>query len=236
MRAELKECASILVDSRLEFVMGEDDYDYVVGLNVYLSLDSYEYIQKNAHIKEALTKSFNYLVDTRFGFEACLEFPIEFYIELIKPEKEWQQKIKYLIENSTLTNQALITEKTFAKSGKSPIIYNEMRFASQSEVRIAQELESAGVLFFPLPLAVRYSTGNFYQDHREVDFLICHDGTWGILEVSYHQGRYEKDQEKDLWFKSAGVLFVQHFTAEQCYEQPKIVVEQFLSILSKHKR
>jgi hypothetical protein len=111
-----------------------------------------------------------------------------------------------------------------------------MKLASQSEIRIAQELESRKVLFFPLPLAVRAETGNFYEDPREVDFLICQDGTWGNLEVSFHPDRYEKDSEKDSWFKKSGILCIQHYSAERCYNSPSNVVEEFLAILAKHKR
>ena len=111
-----------------------------------------------------------------------------------------------------------------------------MKFASKTEIRIAQELENRKILFFPLPLAVRAETGNFYNDHREVDFLICQDGTWGILEVSFHQDRYEKDSEKDSWFKKSGILCIQHYTAERCWEHPRQVVDEFLSILAQHKR
>jgi hypothetical protein len=117
-----------------------------------------------------------------------------------------------------------------------PYVYNEMKFASQSEIRIAQEFEARYILFFPLPLAVRSETGNFFEDHREVDFLVCNDGTWGILEVSYHPDRFEKDAEKDTWFKKSGILCVQHYSAERCYNNAKEVVDEFLGILAKHKR
>jgi very-short-patch-repair endonuclease len=74
------------------------------------------------------------------------------------------------------------------------------------------------------------------QDHREPDFLVCKDGVWGILEVSYHPDRFEKDQEKDTWFKKAGILCIQHYTAERCYNNPADVVDEFLGILAQHKR
>jgi hypothetical protein len=124
----------------------------------------------------------------------------------------------------------------FKREGRTLYVYNEMKFASQSEIRIAQEFENRKVLFFPLAVAVRAETGSSYQDHREVDFLVCLNGTWGILEVSYHPDRFEKDAEKDSWFKKSGVLCVQHYTAERCYQRPGEVVSEFLEILSKHKR
>jgi len=86
-----------------------------------------------------------------------------------------------------------------------------------------------------LPLAVRVETGNFYKDHREPDFLVCDDGRWGILEVSFHPDRFEKDAEKDAWFKKSGILCIQHYSAERCYNKSQEVVDEFLDILAKHK-
>jgi hypothetical protein len=114
------------------------------------------------------------------------------------------------------------------------LTYNEASYASQSEIRIAQELEQRKVLFFPLALAVRADTGENWRDHREADFLVCDDGKWGILEVSYHPDRYERDKEKDAWWKQSGILCVEHYTAERCYNESARVIDEFLSILAKH--
>jgi hypothetical protein len=157
-------------------------------------------------------------------------------VKLLDVEEGWQDVVRNLIANGENSNQGLVTEKVFAKKGKHPYIYNEMKFASQSEIKIAMEFEKRGVLFFPLPLAVRAETGSIYEDHREVDFLVCEDGCWGILEVSYHPDRYEKDAEKTTWFKKSGILFVQPYSAERCYETPEEVVDEFLTLLAKHKK
>ena len=101
---------------------------------------------------------------------------------------------------------------------------------------ISQELETRGVLFFPLPLAIRADTGERYRDHREPDFLVCDEGTWGVLEVSYHPDRFEKDKEKDAWWKKSGILCVEHYTAERCYREPARLVDEFLEILRRHRR
>ena len=173
-----------------------------------------------------------------FSDDGCLinDLPLMYRVKLVEVEEGWQNIVKNLIANSQNLNQAVVTEKVFSKKERNILIYNEMKFASKTEIRIAQELENRKILFFPLPLAVRAETGNFYNDHREVDFLICQDGTWGILEVSFHQDRYEKDSEKDSWFKKSGILCIQHYTAEKCWEHPRQVVDEFLSILSQHKR
>ncbi|MEB3249765.1 MAG: hypothetical protein VKK07_10515 [Merismopediaceae bacterium] len=164
------------------------------------------------------------------------DIPLTYRVKLVEIEEGWQNIVKNLIANSQNPNQAVITEKVFVKKEKNTLLYNEMKFASKTEIRIAQELENRKILFFPLPLAVRADTGNFYNDHREVDFLICQDGTWGILEVSFHQDRYEKDSEKDSWFKKSGILCIQHYTAERCWNHPQEVVDEFLSILAQYKR
>jgi hypothetical protein len=123
-----------------------------------------------------------------------------------------------------------------AKDGRPTHTWNELKYASASEIRIAQELEKRQVLFFPLAVAVRAETGKNWQDHREVDFLVCQNGAWGILEVSYHPDRYERDSEKDVWFKKSGILCIQHYTAERCYKDSQGVVEEFLGILAQYEK
>lgn len=161
---------------------------------------------------------------------------VEKRLKLSEAQEDWREITRELIADAKDPNQALVTEKVFRKESKTPLVYNEMKFASQSEIRIAQELEKRGVLFLPLPLAVRHETGNFYKDHREVDFLICEDGVWGVLEVAYHPNRYEQDKEKDAWFKKSGILCTEHYTAERCFNHPSEVVEEFLGVLQQHKR
>lgn len=157
--------------------------------------------------------------------------------KLLEVEPDWQNTIRKLVTSRGIANQGNITEKVFARENKEVIAYNEMKFGSRSEVRIAQELERQSVLFFPLPLAIRAETGKAYQDHREVDFLVCNNGVWGILEVSNHDSaRYEMDKEKDAWFKKSGILCIEHYTAKRCYESPGQVVDEFLAILAQHKK
>jgi hypothetical protein len=147
------------------------------------------------------------------------------------PDPEWEGEMKQLITQFKGSNQALVTDLLAAREGRPVHTWNELKYASASEIRVAQELEKRHVLFFPLAVAVRAETGKNWQDHREVDFLICHNGAWGIIEVSYHPDRYEKDAEKDLWFKKSGLLCIQHFTAERCSREPAKVVDEFLNVL-----
>ncbi|MEH2153596.1 hypothetical protein [Nostoc sp.] len=228
--------AAIIVDAELEFDVEWYQYDRdISGLIIYLPLNLRLIVSNSDEIQQTLR---HYFVSIAAGhiWNDMAKFPIYYKVKLLEVEENWQKTIKFLIAKSKELNQGLVTEKAFTRKGREPIIYNEMKFASQSEIRIAQELEVKGVLFFPLPLAVRHETGNIYEDHREVDFLVCLDGTFGILEISFHPDRYEKDKEKDAWFKKSGILCVEHYPAEKCYNQPRAVVEEFLSFLSKYKR
>jgi hypothetical protein len=233
---ECREAAAIAVDSPIEESY-EGSYD-PVALRIWLPTSAYGMVNTNEHLKRTMEQALRAIskghITDRNG--QPIDVPIIFIVSLMEVEEGWQDVVRRLIVQSQDPNQAAVTEKVFSREGKQPHIYNEMKFASKSEIRIAQELEARGVLFFPLPLAVRAETGNRYQDHREPDFLVCKDGAWGILEVSFHPDRFEKDQEKDTWFKKAGILCIQHYTAERCYKNPADVVDEFLEILAQHKR
>ena len=202
---------------------------------------SYPYIAADPNIRQIMETTAGvvatgYLYDDNGNLLESDAIKVEFRIKLLETEANWRDKVKELIVNAKDSNQGIVTEKVFARNKKSVIHYNEMKFGSQSEVRIAQELESRKVLFFPLPLAVRKDTDKFYLDHREPDFLICYKGKWGILEIATHSpDRYENDDEKALWFKASDILCVEHRPSKRCYENPKEVVDEFLGILSKHK-
>lgn len=151
-------------------------------------------------------------------------------------EEGWEKIARNLIVNARGTNQGLVSQICASRDGRPIHVWNELRYASAGEISIAQELERRQILFFPLPVAVRAETGVNWKDHREVDFLICHNGAWGILEVSFHPDRYEKDSEKDLWFNKAGILCIKHFTAERARTEPAKVVEEFLHVLKQYER
>ncbi len=111
-------------------------------------------------------------------------------------------------------------------------IWNGLRFLSESEVRIAQALDRAGVWFLPnckgrLGLSDRFN--------RAADFLVCVEGKWGILEVDgepFHPpARTVHDHQRDRLFKSHGIRVAEHFDATECYEQPDDVVARFLAIV-----
>ncbi len=239
-----KDIAAIAIDCELE-ISGYDVEDFGefrridTAILIDIPTEIYSFVKNNERAKSIMERSLLAICNGRFEFYDYgkkVENPISFRVKLIEIDGDWKNLTRTLILGEGISNQGEITELMFAKKGKTPYVYNEIKFASQSEIRIAQEFESQGVLFFPLPLAVRAETGKFFEDHREVDFLICENGLWGILEVSYHPDRFEKDSEKDKWFKKSGILCVEHYSAEKCYNSSKEVVNEFLSVLRKHKK
>lgn len=230
--------AAIAVDSEIE-VLHNDYAPY--GFAISIPTSWFGRVKNSDLTKKVMERALRSVANGYIFYDNDNDVDVEsmsimYRVKLIEVEEGWQNIVKSLIANSKDTNQGIVTEKVFSRDKKQPYIYNEMKFASQSEIQIAQELEASKVLFFPLPLAVRAVTGSFYEDHREVDFLVCDNGVWGIIEVSYHPDRYEKDSEKDAWFKKSGILCIQHYTAERCYQKPAEVVAEFLHILAKHKR
>ncbi len=113
------------------------------------------------------------------------------------------------------------------------IAWHGLTLRSHSEVKIAKALDNKGVLFLADP-KIRMNTESHRQT-REVDFLIEHQGKWGILEVDgpHHQHSSEADQWRDARFTDHGLLVVR-FPADQCYRQPDLVVETFLQKLANH--
>ena len=237
------EIASVAIDSEIHFDCDEyEDFNRWISVpkGIYLDIPTvhFSFAKKNedAIVKTLVGVCKGHVYDSDGRSIDSTDFPVSFRVALLEVEEGWRDVTRNIIVGLQDPNQGVITEKIFERRGKRPFVYNEMKFASKSEIRIAQELEAHGVLFFPLPLAVRQETGNSYQDHREVDFIICSEGVWGILEVAYHVDRYEQDKEKDAWFKKSGILCIEHYTAERCFNSPKEVVTEYLEILAKHKR
>jgi hypothetical protein len=258
-----KEAAAIAIDTEVFITyQGKQEYkdegDWIsryaetVEAELHFPTSSYGYIKINKQLKEILEQTLRDLLQNRtltfyveergdyYDIRAKVEvLNLVHHVRLIDVEHNWKDTVRALIAASKgVNNQGATTEYMFLKDKKEPILYEGLKFASQSEVRIAQELKQRKVLFFPLAVGVRAGTGQQFKDQREVDFLVCYNGAWGILEVSgpSHNGRFAVDAEKDGWFKEVGILCVEHRTAEQCFNNPKKVIDEFLSVLAKYKR
>lgn len=106
-------------------------------------------------------------------------------------------------------------------------------FRSQTEKIIANELENRGILYF---VNARARVGDsLKRKTRELDFLIFYRGKVGILEVDgpHHTPSTSADEyERDRLFKREGILVIERFKAEKCYENPTAVINELLAILT----
>ncbi|WP_406698404.1 DUF559 domain-containing protein [Singulisphaera sp. Ch08] len=122
-----------------------------------------------------------------------------------------------------------------ADSSKVRTTWNNLRFRSHSEMRIAVALDESGALFLPNCMG-RLSTPAG-RKNLECDFLVCYEGKWGILEVDgepYHPAsRAAQDHERDRLFRAYGIRVVERFDANECFENAKGVVQKFLAILAR---
>ena len=231
-----RELAAVMVDGAIDYI--RDEQGYVGGLLIDVPTHAYDLVSGNPAMKHALVKAGKTLASGHvYDGDRLLHDPeVRLRLMLMRVEDGWKDVVRDLIVNFKGNNQGQISKLMAERDRRKLITYSEATYASQSEVRIAQEFEQREVLFFPLAMGIRADTGENWRDHREADFLVCAEGTWGILEVSYHPDRFEKDAEKDAWWKKSGILCVQHYTAERCFRESARVVDEFLMILAKHKR
>ena len=114
-------------------------------------------------------------------------------------------------------------------------MWENLRFRSESEKRIAQALDAAGAMF--LPSCRARATADGARRTVEPDFLVCWKGRWGILEVDgepFHPSRRTvHDHARDRVFKTHGIMVVEHFDASECFEKPADVVRKFLTLLGR---
>ncbi len=110
--------------------------------------------------------------------------------------------------------------------------WENLRFRSKTEIKIAEALDRTGVLFVPNSLA-RLTTPKG-RENKEADFLICYNGKWGVLEVDgpFHTAeRRVEEQERERIFKINGIKVVERFDAERCYNNPDEVVQEFFKMI-----
>ncbi|MFH1112924.1 MAG: hypothetical protein V1792_03300 [Pseudomonadota bacterium] len=148
------------------------------------------------------------------------------HVQHIAIDPNWREELLQIARGLGVHNQAA--------QGRALRVWNNLFFRSQSEIRIAEALDHAGVLFFP---NCRGRLGVGTRENREADFLICHDGKWGILEVDgepFHPpSRTVQDHARDRMFREHGIRLVEHFDATECYNKADDVVRRFLSLLER---
>jgi uncharacterized protein YjbI with pentapeptide repeats len=155
--------------------------------------------------------------------------------ELRKRIEFFETQIENLIEDQVqkrlITNQGITAKKQ---------TWNRLRFRSNAELEIAKVLDEIGVMYFPNASGRVMSESGMKT--REVDFLICSRGKWGILECDGELWHFFKkgelpsaanDHKRDNDFNRHGQWFIKRFTAEECKKAPHQVVRQFLDMLHK---
>jgi hypothetical protein len=151
---------------------------------------------------------------------------VELRVRVEDVEPEWRRQAADAISEQKPVNQGTLVTVGGER-------YNGLRFRSYSEIVIAKELDSRGVLYFPLPAASRRGV------RREPDFLIVAKGRVGILEVHgepYHPAtRAAEDHKRSLFFEESGI-FVKVFDAKECRTNPKTVIDTFLRLLEGPSR
>jgi very-short-patch-repair endonuclease len=112
--------------------------------------------------------------------------------------------------------------------------WRAMRFRSQAEIKVAQALESRGLLYSPNCLI---RLGNYHKS-LEVDFLVCCPTRWGyrtvILEVDgyWHlQEKRAKEHERERMFERSGMR-VHRFEASLCELDPHAVVSELIDLIN----
>jgi hypothetical protein len=112
-----------------------------------------------------------------------------------------------------------------------------LRFRTQSEVAIAQELEAAKVVFFP-GCACRITGVRGKRETREPDFLVIHKGIAAILELDGgpHDGRAADDHRRDRLFKyHAGIWVIERVPSQYALHQPHEVVQTLLKLIDRYR-
>ena len=148
-------------------------------------------------------------------------------VQQVAIDLNWREELLQIARGVGVHNQAA--------QGKHLRIWKDLHFRSQSEIKIAEALDRSGVLFLP---NCRCRLGEARsRENREADFLVCHGGKWGILEVDgepFHPpSRTVQDHARDRLFKEHGVRIVEHFDSTECFEKADSVVERFLRLLEK---
>jgi hypothetical protein len=151
---------------------------------------------------------------------------------MVDTGETWKEELLEMARGKTVFNQGIA-----ADSSKTMRTWNNLRFGSESEVRIAQALDRAKVLFFPNCRARLNTADGNGRENREPDFLVCFEGKWGIIEVDgapFHPpSRTVHDHERDRLFKNYGIRTVEHFDSGQCLGDPDYVVRKFLALLKQ---
>lgn len=134
--------------------------------------------------------------------------------------------------NTNSLEEIIQSEEDYQQTGDNSekiYVWNDLHFYYEEQIKIAEALDRANILFFPNAKA-RLTTSEGRQN-QEANFLIFHQGKWGILELSHPDA--VKDEERDRFFETHGIHIIYYCNCSRCNEEPDRVVQEFLDILSQ---
>ncbi|MEG4285512.1 pentapeptide repeat-containing protein [Microcoleus sp. A006_D1] len=120
--------------------------------------------------------------------------------------------------------------ETELDNSENEIDWNGFCFHSEAQVKIAETLDRTSALFIP-NTQLRLTTPAGRQNQK-AQFLVFHQGKLGILEVDGPEDA-APDEAVDILAINSGICLVKHYEATRCSEQPDLVVQEFLEILSQ---
>jgi uncharacterized protein YjbI with pentapeptide repeats len=122
--------------------------------------------------------------------------------------------------------------ETELSNSENEIDWNSFCFHSDAQVKIAEILDRTSTLFIPNSQP-RLATPAGRQN-QQADFLIFHQNKLGILKIdsALSHPNATEDEKCGLSIDS-GITLVKHYDATRCSEQPDLVVQEFLEILSQ---
>jgi hypothetical protein len=227
-----EDAASVLLSCRLQFWTSGDKW--WVGDETHEAFHvklvgpraAYEILNDASHtITQAIRKALEAVLPDQTYIKHLTA-----HVEHIEIDDNWREELLEIARGVGVHNQGA--------QGKALRIWNNLYFRSQSEIRIAEALDRAGALFFPNCKGRIGPASN--RQNREPDFLVCHNGKWGILEIDgepFHPpSRTVHDHARDRLFREQGVRLVEHFDATECYKNPDGIVGRFLNLLRTIER
>ncbi len=122
--------------------------------------------------------------------------------------------------------------ETELSDSEKEINWNGFCFHSDAQVKIAEILDRTSTLFIPNS-QLRLATPEGRQN-VEADFLIFHQNKLGILKIDSESSNQNTTEDEMCGLsRDSGISLVKHYDATRCSEQPDLVVQEFLEILSQ---
>ena len=134
--------------------------------------------------------------------------------------KENKSEPSEIIDNS---EEKQLSE-TLTHLQKTEYFWKKWCFHSLEQVKIAEALDSAGVMFFPNSKAQLPNCED--QPYKQVDFLICYNSKLGVLEIQYSDT--EKQEQRDYFLSKQGIFLIEYCDPVQCLEDPDQIVQEFI--------